>query len=289
MNETDPLLQGEVINDADVVDERGLSLESQLVATAPALVRVAGGVWWRAAKWGMGASARTGLRAARAAADPLLPGRALDDLVRELRGYARDLLGISDLEQRVSALMPASPPAHRPERTALRARGARLLRASAELDGHHAIHPAFARILTELAPDEARILRLLTTDGPRAAVDVRAANLIGVGSQLIAGGFSMIGAEAGVRHRDRVPAYLNNLERLGLIWFAQEPIDDPAAYQVLEAQPEVMEAMGRASRARAVQRRIQLTPFGDDFCTVCLPLDIAEVEALSGPETEDQV
>lgn len=289
MNEADPLVQGEVVDDADVVDERGLSLESQLVATAPALVRVAGGVWWRAARWGMGASARTGLRVARAAADPLLPGRALDDLIGELRGYARDLLGISELEQRVIQLMPASPPAHRPERTALRARGARLLRASAELDGHDPIHPAFARILTELTPDEARILRLLTSHGPRAAVDVRAANLIGVGSQLIAGGFSMIGAEAGVRHRERVPAYLNNLERLGLIWFAQEPIEDPAAYQVLEAQPEVMEAMGRASRARTVQRRIQLTPFGSDFCAVCLPLDIAEVEALSGPGTEDQV
>ena len=288
MSNSDPLLHGEVMEDADVVDERGMSLESQLIATAPALARVAGGVWWRAAKWGVAASARAGLRVARAAADPLLPGSALDDLVEELRGYARDLLGISDLEQRVAQLMPTSRQARLPERVALRARGARLLRASAELDGDDPIHPAFARILTELAPDEARILRLLTSEGPRAAVDVRAANLIGVGSQLVAGGFSMIGPEAGVRHRERVHAYLNNLERLGLIWFSHEPIDDPVAYQVLEAQPEVMEAMGRASRARTVQRSIKLTPFGEDFCAVCLPLDTTEVEALAGPEMEDQ-
>ncbi len=288
MSNSDPLLHGEVIEDADVVDERGMSLESQLIATAPALARVAGGVWWRAAKWGVAASARAGRRVARAAADPLLPGSALDDLVEELRGYARDLLGISDLEQRVAQLMPTSRQARLPERAALRARGARLLRASAELDGDDPIHPAFARILTELAPDEARILRLLTSEGPRAAVDVRAANLIGVGSQLVAGGFSMIGPEAGVRHRERVHAYLNNLERLGLVWFSHEPIDDPVAYQVLEAQPEVMEAMGRASRARTVQRSIKLTPFGEDFCGVCLPLDTTEVEALAGSEMEDQ-
>ena len=90
----------------------------------------------------------------------------------------------------------------------------------------------------------------------------------------------MIGADAGCRRDERVAAYLNNLERLGLVWFSREPIDDPVAYQVLEAQPEVLEAMQDASRAKTVQRSIQLTPFGRDFCDVCLPLDTAEIDAL---------
>ncbi len=290
MSHTDPLLHGEVIDDAEVVDEREASLEALLTASAPALARVAGGVWWRAAKWGIATSARTGVRVARAATGAGAAGstgRVVDDVVRELRGYARDLLGITELEERVSRLMPkASRRDQLPERTALRVRGARLLRSSAELDGDDPVHPAYARILTELAGDEARILRLLASEGARAAVDVRAANVIGVGSQLVAGGFSMIGPEAGCRRRERVPAHLNNLERLGLIWFSQEPIDDPVAYQVLEAQPEVMDAMRRASRARTVQRRIELTPFGADFCAVCLPMDTGEVEALSGPELD---
>jgi hypothetical protein len=50
---------------------------------------------------------------------------------------------------------------------------------------------------------------------------------------------------------------------------------------VLEAQPEVLEAIKRASRANTIQRSINLTPFGQDFCRVCLPLDTAEMEALS--------
>ena len=86
----------------------------------------------------------------------------------------------------------------------------------------------------------------------------------------------MIGAEAGCRHPDRVPAYLNNLYRLGLIWFSREPVPDPLRYQVLEAQPEVAEAMAKAGRSRTVRRSIHLTPFGRDFCELCLPADLGE-------------
>jgi len=49
---------------------------------------------------------------------------------------------------------------------------------------------------------------------------------------------------------------------------------------VLEAQPDVQEAMREAGRARTVRRSIHLTPFGVDFCQVCIPLDTAEFEAL---------
>jgi hypothetical protein len=115
-------------------------------------------------------------------------------------------------------------------------------------------------------------------------VDVRVGKALGVvGSQLVAPGLSMIGAQAGCRYGDRVPAYLNNLFRLGLIWFSRESLDDPLRYQVLEAQPDVIEAMRRAGRgARTVRRSIHLTPFGEDFCQVCLPLHTAELDALPG-------
>src|SRR5204862_549094 len=148
-------------------------------------------------------------------------------------------------------------------------------------DVHYAepAHPAFARILEQLAPDEARILRLLCTSGAQPSVDVREAKALGMTSGLIEGGLSMIGTEAGVRWLDRVPSYLNNLERLGLVWFSREPLEDPLRYQVLEAQPDVLTAMGRG-RSKTVRRSIRLTPFGEDFCDVCLPMDTGEIEAL---------
>ena len=85
-------------------------------------------------------------------------------------------------------------------------------------------------------------------------------------------------------NRARVPAYLNNLERLGLARFSREPVGDPVAYQVLEAQPEVLDAMRTVSRTKTVQPSIHLTSFGEDFCAVCLPLDIVETNAFAEPD-----
>jgi hypothetical protein len=132
-------------------------------------------------------------------------------------------------------------------------------------------HPAYARILGELAPDEGRVLMLLLEAGPQPSVDVRTGGPVGmVSSQLLAPGLTMIGARAGVRHPDRVPAYLNNLDRLGLVWLAPEPITDPMDYQVLEAQPDVLAAVHAVKFAKVVRRSIHLTPFGEDFCRTCL-------------------
>jgi hypothetical protein len=250
-------------------------IDADLVRNTPALARLAAGAGWRLVRWSASAYVRTGVRLARAAADPVLAGEVVSEMGHELRAYARDLLGITELDQRLDQLMgPAGDGGSQngsrngagPEAVGLRAQGARLLRAAAEIEPDDRAH---------------RILRLLATEGDQPAVDVRAANLIGVGSQMIASGLSMIGPEAGCQHRDRVPAYLNNLERLGLIWFSREPIGDTSAYQVVEAQPDVLAAIRRASRAKTVQRSISLTPFGRDFCEVCLPLQTAEVQALA--------
>jgi hypothetical protein len=160
--------------------------------------------------------------------------------------------------------------------SSLRERGAELLRQSADLRIADDTHPAYDRILSDLAPDEGRILRLLATEGPQPAVDVRTARPLKIGPKLVAAGLSMIAEQAGCRRRDRTHAYLNNLYRLGLIWFSRERLEDPLRYQVLEAQPDVLEAMRRAGRGTTVRRSIHLTPFGEDFCQLCLPLDGAE-------------
>ena len=125
----------------------------------------------------------------------------------------------------------------------LRERGEELLQRSRDVwSEDEDTHPAYARILDDLAPDEARILLLLLRGGPQPSVDVRTGGPIGlVSSALVAPGMSMIGARAGCRYLDEVPAYLNNLFRLGLIWFSREQLEDPMEYQVVEAQPDVLD------------------------------------------------
>jgi hypothetical protein len=259
------------------------------ITSAPALARLAAVAWWRSAEWAARTSVRAGNRVLRAAADGESPAQLVEAMTAELRSYLRELLDATE---------PGSAPGRDGERAnaptakvpSLRARGAELLRRSADIDDDESAHPAYAHILADLAPDEARILRLLTQQGPRAAVDVRTVGALGlgVGSELVAPGLTMIGAEAGCLHPARVPAHLNNLYRLGLVWFSREPLEDQAAYQVLEAQPDVTEALAGVRRARTVRRSISLTPFGQEFCDTCLPLDTIEADALDPDRVPDR-
>jgi len=261
----------------------------------PGLARVAATAWWHTAEW----TAQTGLRATRrllrAATSADSAATLATDLQETARNVARDLMGITDLEERVRTVAPRTTsmasavaarvqgptdvaPAPNPydQPTAeLRALGAGLLRQSSDVRYEEDAHPAYARILTELAPDEGRILRLLMREGPQPSVDVRTGGPIGMlSSELIAPGLSMIGARAGVRYGDRVPSYLNNLFRLGMIWFSRETLRDAHRYQVIEAQPDVLDAMHSVRFAKLVRRSIHLTPFGIDFCRDCLGLEL---------------
>jgi Abortive infection alpha len=265
--------RSDVLSSADGAGPRG---------TLTGLVRVATGVWLRGAAWSVGVS----VRLVRSGGDPGAATELARDVVADLQNLFRDLLGISDLslEQRIKRLLPpAAAPVEARDRNgaldpaALRAECAELLRQSADVAFDEPAHPAYAQILLELAPDEARILRLLASQGPQPAVDVRSTQLVR-GGDVVAEGLNMIGAEAGVRYLERVEAYLTNLMRLGLVRFASKPLDDAITYQVLEAQPHVLEAVREASRARTIQRSIRLTPFGDDFCEVCLPVGEDEVD-----------
>jgi hypothetical protein len=84
----------------------------------------------------------------------------------------------------------------------------------------------------------------------------------------------MIAEYAGCRHVDRVNPYLTNLNRLGLLEFSKEQVENPNRYQLIEAQPKVAEVRGRAGRSpRIVHRSIHLNDFGRDFVATCLPVN----------------
>jgi len=242
--------------------------------TDPAgLARLTVGAWVRTAEWTLGSTARAGRRVARA----VLSGESVPDLIDDARSGLRGLLGVNEIEELVAGLL--SGKSDDDVKAPLRDRGAELLQTSADVVDGPPLHPAYENILRDLAPDEARILRLLAGDGPQAAIDIRTWRPLDVGSRLVAPGLSMIARNAGVQFPDSVFQYLNNLNRLGLVWFSREPLDGGTpSYQVLEAQPEVLEAIEATGRARVVRRSIHLTAFGSDFCDVALPED-------SGPPT----
>ncbi|MCW3067094.1 MAG: hypothetical protein JWN32_4266 [Solirubrobacterales bacterium] len=246
--------------------------EDSLISALPGLARIAASTWWHTTEFWVGTSVRAGRRLVRAAVNGESPAVLVEDARDAIRGYARELLNLADEPGRATTAQDNG-------NLTLRERGEELLRRSADVGYEEDAHPAYDRILSELAPDEGRILRLLAIEGPQPSVDVRAG--LPMVTQLVAPGLTMIGAEAGTRYGERVPAYLNNLYRLGLIWFSREPLE-PHAYQVLEAQPDVLAALRRGRQGKTVRRSIHLTPFGQDFCETCLPLHTAELDKLPG-------
>lgn len=257
--------------------------DPSLLRSLPSLARIAAAAYWRSARWTAKASARAGSRVVRAAVAGQEPAELFRSTGAEMRERARRVLGIADTRvEGPVEVTPESVEAVREEaRQSLRDRGAELLRRSADVNFDEDSHPAYTRILGDLAPDEGRILRLLAQQGAQPSVDVRSGWVpLKATSELLALGLNMIGAEAGCRHLDDVPAYLNNLFRLGLIWFSSEQLNDPSRYQVLEAQPDVAEALRAGGHTRTVRRSINLTAFGRDFCELCLPFDPAELDAL---------
>lgn len=246
---------------------------AELVRVAPGLARIAVAASWRSAGWAAGAYGRAASRVARAATSGEPTAHFLQDVRGDLREYARGLLGLSNASPRAGGGRRELRRAGTDSSVqALRSRGTELLHQSAELEVGEDLHPAYMRILEVLTPDEGRILRFLALGGPQPAVDVRAG--LPLASELVSQGQTMIGEESGCLHGDRIHPYLDNLHRLGLIWFSRERVKEPQRYQVLEAQPDVVEALANGGRmARTVRRSILLTPFGEDFCAVCLPLE----------------
>ena len=262
-----------------------------LIRAAPVLARLAIAAAVRVSGWTVQTSVAATTRVVRGAANGESPTDIIRGVESELREYARRLLGVESNGDGGDDVEPVDAEVvedDRPTVENLREQGAELLRRSADVYDDEEAHPAYARILQELAPDEARILRMLCREGPQPAVDVRTAGALSRASrsEMVAPGLNMIGPAAGVKHPDRIKAYLDNLYRLGLIWFSREPLEDPLEYQVLEAQPEVSEAMEKAGRGKTVRRSIHLTDFGDDFCTLVLPDNTGEFQALQKEQRE---
>lgn len=249
-----------------------------VVASMPGVLRIGAETAMHTTVWGVSMYAKGVTRVARAALDAEAAAQLADDL-----GTAADALlevsralsgsgpvgravggyGVAVLERAKESLEQRGT-GNVSEAEQLRAAGSELLRRSRDVWDRDTRHPAYANILKELAPDEARILVLLLRVGPQPSVDV-----VGQRGRQIASGLTMLGSRSSVKYPDAVPQYLNNLTRLGLIWHAVEPLSDLVRYQVVEAQPEVLEAKHSARKSRVLRKAIHLTPFGTDFVRAC--------------------
>lgn len=250
-------------------------------ADAIGVAKVAGGALWRAITSITKGSVDAASEIAREvqAGEPV--SEIIDHQVAQARSAAVHALGLD------SATTPSVPRLDAPRRdgprrdgkaassgTDLRSHGNAMLKSSWKAANQPVDeHPSFAQILNALTPDEARILRFLAVAGPQPAIDVRTKTPFGVGSERLAGGINMIADMAGCTAPDHDQHYLANLNRLGLVRFSQEPVEDFRRYSFVEAQPKAQEAMAKVKKAKTIYRSIYLSLFGIQFCEVCFDLE----------------
>ncbi|WP_433758923.1 Abi-alpha family protein [Nocardia sp. CA-135398] len=267
------------------VEQRQISNEARLIRGVFRAAGLAAGTVVRGSQWAVETTYEVTKEITQAALDGESSADIAERTGNALRSIARSALGVTEgsVREIVSyvptsngAAQPAAiglgAPLHSASSEELRRRGDALLARSADVYFTDDVHPAYDRILDELAPDEARILRFMALNGPQPTVDVRTNRPLGIGSELVTGDLTSVPEQAGVRYPDRARTYLINLNRLGLTQVSDDPVV-LSRYMVLEVQPVVEAALKKAGRApKIVRKSLRLTEFGSDFCNTCFTI-----------------
>ncbi|GGN74451.1 Abi-alpha family protein [Nocardia sp. NPDC055029] len=266
------------------VEQRQISNEARLIRGVFRAAGLAAGTAVRGSQWAVGTTYEVTKELAQAALDGESSADIAERTGNALRSIARSALGVTEGSVREIVSYVPTPngstqqaitvgPYLRSASTEdLRRRGDALLARSADVYFTEDVHPAYDRILDEIAPDEARILRFMALNGPQPSVDVRTNRPLGIGSELVQGDLTSVPEQAGVRYPDRARSYLINLNRLGLTFTSDDPVV-LSRYMVLEVQPVVEEALKKAGRApKIVRKSLRLSEFGEDFCRTCFTI-----------------
>ena len=179
--------------------------------------------------------------------------------------------GLTSEEQRAVRLI-TNDTGKNPLRSAM----SELLERSVEPDRDSSREYLFGNIVSQLVPDEARILAALSDGTAHAAGDVTARGIGRGPGRLVLANVSTVGRSAGVVTPDNVPTYLTRLYRLGLVEFG--PADDSLAVQydmlATDATVRAAEETARVRRlgsARLTRKTVSLSPFGREFWSATDP------------------
>src|SRR4051812_6610650 len=165
-----------------------------MMEAVPGLLRLGATIALRTTEFGITTGVRVSTRMIQGATAGESPQDLIQEATTDVRDRIREFLGVVDPAVAEAETREKNGNVDEGSLDSLRERGAELLRQSADVHRDEGAHPAYARILENLAPDEARILRLLIIQGPQPAVDVRSSGALGMGSELLSSGLNMIGA-----------------------------------------------------------------------------------------------
>lgn len=138
-------------------------------------------------------------------------------------------------------------------------------------------HPAFVDIIRHMAPDEARLVQLFSTNRIFPLITLRATFPDEPGLVVFDEHFSTLGEDAKCEHPEMILSYLDNLRRLGLVEFSAKSYYEPAHGEMLklESHPRVQKFIADYkddpnSTLEIIRESISVTNLGRQFCRACV-------------------
>ena len=145
-----------------------------------------------------------------------------------------------------------------------------LLERSVETDRHSSRDYLYGNIISQLVPDEARILAALSDGREYAAIDVVAKQLGRSSARPVLANASTVGRSAGVSNPDNVPTYVTRLHNFGLVEFGPPNEALSTQYDILAADSAIQAAQAavearRLGSPRLIRKSLSISQFGKDF------------------------
>lgn len=172
--------------------------------------------------------------------------------------------------------VPALQNASITEETEIRELYANLLAGSMNKVVKNGVHPAYAEIIKQLSPDEAKILYYMKNHPTVPIINLRAENKDLEGITVVSN-FTNIGSLVGCEAPNRADEYLDNIERLGLLKNMGDlaSLTDKNLYKPLKNNPYILSQMDQIREKitlnipKIKEGYVELTNFGKAFCQVC--------------------
>jgi hypothetical protein len=175
-------------------------------------------------------------------------------------------------EQRVMMLVQDANSDPTPLRTAM----TELLTRSSESGAGRSKEYLFGTIVSQLVPDEARVLAALAQGKRYAVVDVAAKHVGRSATRVVFANASLLGAAAGVSPARNAATYLSRLQQFGLVEFGPPADELSEEYDQLAVDASVQEARASIERermggVRLIRKSVMLSPLGREFWAACAP------------------
>lgn len=223
---------------------------------------------------------------ARAVHSALLPLEVFIWGMDQIKGFVQTQVAEKLRDVPPENIQPPAPHVAVPAIEALRYTGAdrdlselyaNLLASSMDRTTAARAHPAFVDMIKNMSPDEARLMRYLAVSGAVPIVEVRSFSKADKSYRIVIRYATTLATHAGCEHRGLLGAYLDNLERLGLIEIDRtNQLADTAAYSEVEEHPEVKGVLATIEKespertGHIVKMSLRVTSLGRQFIDACV-------------------